>query len=139
MPSRYVIVESGVVVNAVLAEADWIAEHHPGAIESATAAVGDTWNGSAFVRPTPAVVVPAEVTMAQARIALSRAGVTQAAVDDVIAALPAGATRTEAAIWWDKSNTVRRNSGNVATLAPALGLDAAALDALFIAAAAIQP
>lgn len=77
--------------------------------------------------------VPQEVTMRQARLALHAAG-KLTAVNGGIAALP-DPPKTAALIEWEYSSTVRRDSQFVALLGPALGLDAAGLDALFIAAA----
>lgn len=84
--------------------------------------------------PTPPDVpyVPAEVTMRQARLALLQAG-KLAAVDAAINALPEP-TKSAARIEWEYSGTVRRRQPLVLALAPALGLNDAALDALFIAA-----
>lgn len=79
--------------------------------------------------PLPEVVVPQKVTMRQARIALHRAGLL-ASVDSAIASLPEP-QRTEAQIEWEYSQEVQRHNGFVAILAPILGLDDAALDALF--------
>jgi len=78
------------------------------------------------------VFVPSEVTMRQARLALHAAG-KLTAVNDAINALP-DPPKTAALIEWEYSNAVRRDSQFVALLGPALGLDAAGLDALFIAA-----
>lgn len=77
--------------------------------------------------------VPQEVTMRQARLALHAAG-KLTAVNAAINALP-DPPRSAALIEWEYSSTVRRDSQFVALLGPALGLDAAGLDALFIAAA----
>ena len=77
--------------------------------------------------------IPASVTMRQARLALLAAG-KLAAVGEAIAALPSP-QKTAALIEWDYSSTVERDSNIVTLLGPALNLDAAALDALFIAAA----
>ena len=93
--------------------------------------VGDGWI-VADEEPPIAVSVPAEVTMRQARLALHAAG-KLAAVNAAIAALP-DPPKTAALIEWEYSSTVRRDSQFVAMLGPALGLDSAALDALFIAA-----
>jgi len=85
--------------------------------------------------PTPPdvpYVPPAEVTMRQARLALLQAG-KLAAVDAAINALPEP-TKTAARIEWEYSGTVRRRQPLVLALAPALGLNDAQLDALFIAA-----
>jgi len=85
------------------------------------------------VMPESAVVVPIEVTMRQARLALHAAG-KLTAVNAAINALP-DPPKTAALIEWEYSSTVRRDSQFVALLGgPALGLDAAGLDALFIAA-----
>lgn len=81
----------------------------------------------------PRVEVPQEVTMRQARLALLAVG-KLVAVNAAINALP-DPQKTAAIIEWEYSSTVRRDSQFVALLGPALGLDAAGLDALFIAAA----
>lgn len=97
---------------------------------------GYTWNGAgvdAKPVPAPAVTVPQTVTMRQARLALLGAG-KLAAVDAAIASLPSP-QREAAQIEWDYSSAVDRNRNFVAMIAPALGLDEAQIDALFIAAA----
>ena len=80
----------------------------------------------------PRVEVPQEVTMRQARLAIHAAG-KLSAVNAAINALP-DPPKTAALIEWEYSSTLRRDSQFVAMLSPALGLDSAALDALFIAA-----
>ncbi|WP_158534274.1 hypothetical protein [Paracidovorax avenae] len=86
--------------------------------------------------PEPAaaevVAVPASVTMRQARLALLAAGKLQM-VEAAIAALP-DPPQTAARIEWEFSNEVLRYNGFVAQIGPAIGLDAAGLDELFIAA-----
>lgn len=89
--------------------------------------------GTIRVNPAPAPTVPQEVTMRQARLALHAAG-KLSAVNAAIDGLP-DPPRTAAKIEWEYSSTVRRDSQFVLLLGPALGLDAAGLDALFIAAA----
>lgn len=106
------------------------------------------WTGRAWVLrsysappsdpPPPAPAPPNEVTMAQARIALSRAGISTTAIEALFDAMPLGQAKVEARIWWESSSTVQRSHAVVNALAPALGLDSAALDALFTAAAAIK-
>lgn len=84
-----------------------------------------------LTEPPPAPRVPEFVTMRQARLALSGAGLL-ASVDAAIS------TAGDAAqIEWQYSNEVQRNSGLVPAMATALGLTEAQIDALFIAAAAI--
>lgn len=90
---------------------------------------------TADLNPAPPVPVPTSVTMRQARIALLGAG-KLAAVDAAIDAL-AEPTKTAARIEWEYSSEVQRHNGFVAALGPALGLSAAQIDALFIAAAAL--
>lgn len=75
------------------------------------------------------VLVPGIVTMRQARLALLEAG-QLAAVEAAINALPEP-QRSAARIEWDYSSEVHRDRAFVQTLGAALGLDAAALDALF--------
>lgn len=105
----------------------------------AAVAVGDSYVGGQFGPPpaTPALpaVVPAQVSMRQARLALLSAG-KLAAVDAAIASLPSPG-KEAARIEWDYSTTVERSSAIVALLGPLLDLDEAALDALFIDAAAL--
>lgn len=85
--------------------------------------------------PPPGPIIPQSVTMRQARLALLASGL----LDDVeaaIAALPSPA-KDAAKIEWEYSQEVQRHNGFVAQLGPALGLDDAALDALFVSAAAL--
>jgi hypothetical protein len=83
-------------------------------------------------QPTP---VPEQVTMRQARLALSAAG-KLAAVDAAIASLPEP-QKSAAQIEWEYSAAVRRTQPLVLALAPAIGLSDEQLDALFIQAAAL--
>lgn len=85
----------------------------------------------------PSASAPASVTMAQARIAMLRAGITEDMVDNLIAAIPDTMLRAETRIWWERATTVERAHYSVGLLAPALGLDDNALDELFRNAATI--
>ena len=122
---RYAIVNDGVVVNVAASErpleANWIA--------SETAAIGDLYDGQQFTRPEPPVVVPASVSMRQARLALLDAGL----LDDVDAAM-SGASPADR-IEWEYATEVRRDSALVASMTVALGWSAAQVDDLFCAAA----
>lgn len=111
----------------------WVRTDVPPALAVGQCAVfaGDGWV-IYDAEPAVAAPVPAEVTMRQARLALHAAG-KLAAVNAAIAALP-DPPKTAALIEWEYSSTVRRDSQFVSMLGPALGLDSAALDALFIAA-----
>lgn len=95
--------------------------------------------GKGFSAPAEIPVAPAvpqSVTMVQARLALLDAGLLDH-VATVIAALPE-TQRKAAQIEWEFRPTVERDSALLEVLAPALGLDAEALDALLVKAAAIQ-
>lgn len=96
--------------------------------------VGDVSDYAEPEAPGPAV--PAAITMRQARLVLLGAGLLDD-VDGAIAAIPDATTRRAAQIEWEFSNELRRDNSFVALLAPALGLDAAAIDALFIAGAGL--
>ena len=77
--------------------------------------------------------VPHEVTMRQARLALLATG-KLAGVDAAIASLPEP-QKTAASIEWEYSNALQRSNPFVAQLGAALGIDDAAIDALFVEAA----
>lgn len=81
------------------------------------------------------LAAPTTVTMRQARLALLGAG----ALGAVTAAIDAlqGQQGDAARIEWEFAATVERDSPIVAMLASAVGLDDAALDDLFTAAAAL--
>lgn len=85
--------------------------------------------------PAPPVPVPEVVTMRQTRLALLKAG-KLANVDAAIAVLPSP-NKEAAQISWEYSTEVRRDSDLLKQLAPVLGLDDAAIDALFIQAATL--
>lgn len=89
-----------------------------------------------YVPPEPEPqYVPASVTMRQARLALLGAGLL-ASVDAAIGSLPSP-QKEVARIEWEYAVEVQRSSGLVPMMGVALGLDDAALDALFIEAAAL--
>lgn len=107
-------------------------------VEALAAASGDgsrVWVDGDVVRvlPESPIPVPPEVTMRQARLALHATG-KLTVVNAAINGLP-DPPKTAALIEWEYSSTVRRDSQFVSMLGPALGLDAAGLDALFVAAA----
>lgn len=89
-----------------------------------------------YVPPEPEPpYVPASITMRQARLALLGAGLL-ASVDAAIDSLPSP-QKEAARIEWEYATEVQRSSGLVPMMVVALGLDDAALDALFIEAAAL--
>jgi hypothetical protein len=87
----------------------------------------------AHLNPPPVVTVPDRVTMRQARLALHEAGLlsqVQTAIDSL-----QDPPKTAVQIEWDYSSEVHRNKEFVLQLGAILGLDSAALDALFVRAA----
>lgn len=84
--------------------------------------------------PSP-VVVPEEVTMRQAKLALLAAGL----LDDVESALDSllGDEGRAARIEWEYSSVMRRDKPFVAAVGAAAGLNSQQIDELFIAAAGI--
>lgn len=84
----------------------------------------------------PPAPVPTSLTMKQARRALLRAGLIDAVVP-ALAAIPDAIERRDAMIVWEFANSVERTDPMVVMLAAAFELDEAALDALFIAGAAL--
>lgn len=83
----------------------------------------------------PSPIIPEAITMRQARLALLGAGVL-AQVDAAIASMT-GIEGDAARIEWEYAQEVRRDSPLMAALGPALGMDAAQVDALFVAGAAL--
>lgn len=127
-------IENGVVVNTILVDD---LDVFPGLIDAALGGkIGDAWDGVKFTAPAPpAAVVPAEVTMRQARLALLGAGML-GQVNTALAAM-SGAQGEAARIEWEFSSAVMRGQPLVAALAPILGMTDADLDQLFIAAGAL--
>lgn len=123
-------------MNVVEAEADFA--HAKGWVELAgSASIGWLWDGEAFSAPPPAPVpVPASVTRRQARQALLLAGLLDE-VQPAIDAIPDSVQRRMAQIEWDDSQEFFRDRPLLIMLATAIGLDAGALDQLFITAAGL--
>ena len=98
---------------------------------------GWAFNGTSWTPPPapPPPGPPTVVSMRQARLALLQAG-KLAAVAPAIAALPSP-QKEAAQIEWEYSTEVQRSWPLVQTLAQALGMTEADLDALFTAAAAL--
>lgn len=90
---------------------------------------GDVWNGSTFeAAPPEPPIVPSDVTMRQARLALLEQGLL-ATVD----ANMASATEADQ-IEWEYATYVYRDSALVSNMAASLGLTDTDIDNLFILA-----
>lgn len=83
--------------------------------------------------PAPELLIPQEVTMRQARLALHRAGILNS-VNSAIAAMQ-GEAGEVARIEWEFSATMRRDRPFVLSIGTALGLSEEDIDNLFIDAA----
>lgn len=136
---RYAFVYNGIVQEAWSRNPFDLFEHGyasqfiecPDEVEYGWSYDGTTWSAPAPLAP----LVPQMVSMRQARLALLSAG-KLADVDAAIAAL-SSPDKEAAEIEWEYATEVSRNSKLVTQLAPALGLDDAALDALFTQAATL--
>lgn len=84
--------------------------------------------------PLP-ILIPQSVTMRQARLALMQSNLL-AQVDVIIAAMTSP-QKEAAQIEWQYSSEVHRHKALVLSLGPALGLNDAQLDQLFITAATL--
>jgi hypothetical protein len=99
-------------------------------------AIGDLWDGESFTKPAPVVVIPQEVTRRQALQALLLAGklhLVQPAID----AIPDATQRGLMQIEWDDSQNFVRTRPSLVAIGTAIGLNSAAIDALFVTAAAL--
>jgi hypothetical protein len=76
-------------------------------------------------------MVPAEVTMRQARLALFAQGI-MSQVDAALVAIPDETERTKAQIEWEYATVVERNAQLTLALGAAMGLTEDQLDQLFI-------
>lgn len=129
MPS-FAIVEGGVVVNVIEADAEYAASI--GAIDAAGGGIGWAWDGEAFTAPEPAPApVPASVSPRQIRQALTAAGL-RASVEAAVAA-----SDQDTKDWYEFSTAFERAHPAVIAMGIALGVSADALDDLWIAAGAL--
>ena len=129
---KYVIVENSMVVNVAVADEplanNWVA--------SEAAQIGWLYDGETFTAPPPAPEpVPAVVSMRQARLALSRAGLL-ANAETAIAGMT-GAAGDEARIEWEYATELRRDHPLIVDLGVALNLEPEDVDDLFRQAAQI--
>jgi hypothetical protein len=133
------LIQGGAVVNTIEVESlDFI----PGLIAADQGAIGDLWDGQTFTKPEPVVVVPQVVTRRQAKQALLLAtdGLGTTLLSKVQPAIDAIQDPTQRAliqIEWDESLDFERTRPSLIAMGTAIGLNAAGIDALFIAAATL--
>lgn len=130
-------IESGTV--AELTDLDPTGRFHPSLTWVAcTAEVKAGWlyQDGAFSAPViPPAPIPQVVTMRQARLAMSRAGIL-ASVESMIAGMT-GVEGDEARIEWEFAAEVKRDWPLVVAIGPSLGLTDAQIDDLFVMAATL--
>lgn len=128
------VIDNGIVVNTVeVAALDVL----PGLVAAqGNEGIGWGYDGQYFTAPTQApAIVPQEITMRQARLALHEAGLLSN-VSTAIASLSEPA-KTKAQIEWEYSNALQRDNPFVTTLGTALGLSSDDIDNLFITASGL--
>ena len=120
--------------------AAWVAAENPKAAEwtllPPRPSDDATWSGGEWLVPPP--TVPASVSARQIRLWLiQRGGISIAAVDAAIDAIPDQLQRDSVRVEWDYAPYVERNHSMLVPLAAALGLTEAQVDQAFIEAATI--
>lgn len=156
---RIAIIENGLVVNVVEAQPDFAPGSGFVAVATETAGPGWSYDGAAFHPPAASLPpVPESVTMFQAREALRRTPAPDSwslrppaflkptkardrmtmleAVDAYVAAHEAA--NPSLTLAWEYAAEVSRHGAFVTAFAGEVGLDDAALDALFRVAAGIE-
>jgi hypothetical protein len=131
---RRAVIDGGVVVNIIEADADFTLPGVVLADADGTEQIGGTWDGAVF-GPAPAEPIEAErdrmeVTLAQLRIALAEAGLLTA-VEARVAAHP------RASVIWEYGGTIRRNSPLIAA-ATGPGVTDETIDGTFRAAMRVE-
>ena len=133
--ANYAIIETGVVANVVIADAEF-AEEQGWIIAPSGVAIGWAYEDGAFSEPAPAEEpVPIAVSPRQARLALYGAGLL-AGAEAALDALPEP-QRSAAMIEWEYTPSFRRDHALIVAIGAALGLAEEQIDDLFRAAAAL--
>ena len=119
--------------------AAWVEAGNPKAdawsLAPAKPAEDAVWNGSGWTVPTPPV--PQSVTARQIRLWLVGHGVSLAAVDAAIDAIPDATQREMARVEWGWAPYIERAHPMLMPLAAALGMSEGQVDAAFIQAASL--
>ena len=132
MVVRVVIIEEGKVINVTHAEEDFAIEK--GWIISDIAQIGDSYDGSVFIRPVREQQIPNSISKRQAKQelhALGKLSLVQPEIDAIVDP----DEKMDTQIYWDDSTDFRREHPTLISLALAIGLDTDQLDAAFISAA----
>lgn len=140
---RAAVLENNTVVNIIeIASLDTLPDVL--LVDADNASIGDTWDGTQFIKPTPSVepvVVPQSVTRRQAIQVLINHGLlanVQPVIDSLDDGTPEGLKAKQTAQnEWDNSTEFLRGRPLVIQIGGAIGLDATGLDDLFIEAATL--
>lgn len=127
--TRYAIIQGGVAVNIVEADASFAAAH--GLVAASQASIGDLWNGATFSKPVTAPAVPQSITPRQFRQSLTHFGF-RSAIESAIAAAD-----QDTKDWYQFATSFERASPVVATMAQALGFTSTQVDAVWLYAATL--
>ena len=118
----------GAVINTIIADEQFAEQHHPGAWRIAS--VQTDLQQAALVSPS--------CTPAQGLVALYVLhGITEQDIAAAIAAIPDSEQRYTAQVAFSRATEWRRDSSTMQIMAGLLGLDGAALDALFAKAVTV--
>ena len=134
--TRYAIIDGGVAVNIVEADATFAKDR--GWVMAKTAGIGDVWDGATWHTPEPPTApVPDAITRAQGKAALIHADLMpamlamKASTADAKDRALAEVTMNDAEVW-------RRDNAFLNAAGAAIGLTSAQLDDLFRRAATIE-
>lgn len=124
--------QNNIVINRIIVDSLGVL---PNLVNGENAVIGAQYypQTGEFTPPQPHTIVPAEVTIRQAELALREAGYL-AAVETWVATLDG-----ELEIYWKRSQTVRRDHAFVESARVELGLTQQQMDGLFILAATKEP
>ncbi|WBS00222.1 hypothetical protein OU994_18040 [Pseudoduganella sp. SL102] len=134
--ARYAIIRNGMVDNIVEADEEFATAE--GWIEATgSAAIGAGYADGKFVPPPAAVAVPEVIPMLNAHLVMISEG-RMPLVRQHIAAIADPIRRARAEAFLDQALTMQRDHELVRTITQALGKTEAEVDALFVAAAALE-
>lgn len=123
---RAAVLQSSTVVNVI--EVDSLG---PGQIGGTGANIGDTWNGSAFVKPPQPVTVPQSISPRQFRQSLTKYGF-RSTVDTTI-----GGADQDTKDWYQFATQFERHHPKTIAMAQAMGYTDAQMDAVWTYGASI--
>lgn len=116
---NYAVIDNGIVENIIVADEGFTIDGKT-LVPADGAAIGDTWDGSMFIKPPAPPEVFPDLTMRQFRLALIAAGLDEA-VEAALVAMP-GTAGKMARAEYEYASTVVRDNSLVSGLSGSLGL-----------------